>query len=146
MLNNMSKMTPGLPYDWLVWEVCYVRWKHHFALLSLCSLYNLIFFRQPEMVFLHAGRKRTPVLTAEVKLSQWFSSTATHKTLGVAWGHSLYEPLMLWCVTEVRHFDFRQQRLLMAPDFVSTTWWLNYDTALAWHGWRLLRPVLTGQW
>lgn len=77
MLNNMSKVTPGLPYDWLV---CYVRCKHHFALLSSHSPYNFIFFRQPENgVFIHR-QQNTPVLTAEANPSQWYNSTATQKT------------------------------------------------------------------
>lgn len=80
MLNNMSKVTPGLPYDWLVGEICYVRCEHHFALLSPHSLYSFIFFRQPENGGFMHRQQNTPVLTAEANPSQWLSSTATQKT------------------------------------------------------------------
>lgn len=147
MLNNMSKMTPGLPYDWLVWEVCCVRWRHHFALLSPLSPYNFIFVRQPENGVFICRQQNTPVLTAEAKPSQWFSSTATQKTWIWEWpGGTLF--MSLWCS------DVSQRWYALTPGSsgcwrlltVSTSWWLNYDAALARRGRRLLSPVLAGEW
>lgn len=102
----------------------------------------LWFLDSLEMVGFYADGK--PPRFWELRWSpQCFSSAAPQKP----WTRECPGgTLMLCSLTEVIRSDSRQQWLLRAPGAVSTSWWLDYDAALARCGGRWLSPVLAGEW
>lgn len=145
MLNNTSRMTPGLPYDWLVWEIC-CEVKASFCASFLLLIYYYFFKDSLKTVFLLTD-SQTPQFW-QLKQSHLGSLAVLPRrrpALGSGPGARFTS---LWCLDVSRRWCALTagNSARWAAGSVSTNPTLSYDAAFVCCGRRLLSPVLGGEW